>query len=89
MGRDFLSKVDSESGSGMVMCNLRLQSEEASQRGAKHSCCQEPEGGQLGRLEGQREAPRSWKVMNEVKRETKPSRLSDALGYVLAVTNHK
>lgn len=84
-----MSKVDSKSFSGMVMCNLRLESEEASPRRAKHSCCQEPEGGQLGMLEGQRESPRSWKVMNEVKRETKPSRLSYALGYVLAMTDHK
>lgn len=84
-----MSKVDGKSFSGIVMCNLRLKSEEASHRRAKHSCCQEPEGDQLGMLEGQRASPRSWKVMSEVKKETKPSRLSDVLGYVLAMTNHK
>lgn len=57
-GRDFLSKgVDGKSFSGIVMCNPRLKSEEASQRRAKHSCCQEPEGDQLGHAWGSEGIP--------------------------------
>lgn len=84
-----MSKVDGKSFSGIVMCNLRLKSEEASHRRAKRSRRQEPEGDQLGMLEGQRASPRSWKVMSEGQEGDKASRLSDVLGYVLAMTNHK